>query len=134
MSDVGSVGLVGETQAQRAIEVEDWQPDAVDDQSQAMLALAPLQLDALGAVDVGVGREHAADFAARPFVGVVVDPDPEGVALGAGELALEAHPLAGQSGLDVGVIELVELAPLDFDDLAAQDLLLRLTGPVEKGS
>ena len=72
-----------------------------------MLALPRLELEPLDAVDVGVGGEEAADVAARSAVGVVVDANPEGVALGAGELALEAHSLAGERGHDVGVVELI---------------------------
>ena len=125
-ADVFAVGLVGEAQAERAVEIEDRQADAVGDDAQPMLALARLELEALDVVDVGVGREHAADVAARPAIRVVVDADPEGVALDRRELALEAHPLAGERGFEVGVIELVELAAVDLDDLAADDLGLRL--------
>ena len=131
-ADVFAVGFVGEAQTERAIEVEDRQADAVGDDAQAMLALASLELHPLDVVDVGVGREHAADVAARAPIRVVVDADPEGVALDRGKLALEAHPLAVERGFQVGVIELVELAAVDFDDFAADDVGLRFARPVEK--
>ena len=99
-----------------------------------MLALAGLELEALDVVDVGIGRENAADVAARSTVGVVVDADPEGVALDRRELALEADALAGERRLEIRVIELVEFAPVDLDDLAAEHVALGLAGPVEEGA
>ena len=97
-----------------------------------MLALARLELQPLDVIDVGVGRKKAANVAARAAIGVVVDADPERVALGARKLALEAHPLAGERGVDVCVVELVELAPFDLDDLAAEHLGGIPACPVEK--
>ena len=82
-ADVGPVGLVGEAQAQGAVEVENRQPDAVRDDAQAVLALAGLELQPLDGVDVGIGGEQAANVSARTTIGVIVDADPEGVALGA---------------------------------------------------
>ena len=67
-------------------------------------------------------------------VRVVVDADPESVALDRGELALEADALAGQRGFEIGVVELVELAAVDFDDLAADDFGLVAAAPVEEGA
>src|SRR6185503_6390286 len=131
-ADVLAVGLVGKAQAERAIEIQDRQADAVGDDAQAMLALAGFELHPLDVVDVGIGREHTADIAARTAIRVVVDTDPEGVALDRRKLALEAHPLAVERGFQVAVIELVELAAVDFDDLAADDVGLRFARPVEK--
>ncbi len=125
-ADVFAVGLVGEAQPQRAIEIEDRQADAVGDDAQAMLALAGLELEALDVVDIGVRGQHAADVAARPAIGVIIDADPESVALDRGKLALEADALAGKRGFEIGVVELVELAAVDLDDFAADDFGLRL--------
>ena len=52
--------------------------------------------------------------------------------LATGELALEAHPLSSEGGLDIRVVELIELAALDFDDLPPDDFGLRLAGPVQE--
>src|SRR6266567_1348502 len=97
-----------------------------------MLALTRLQLEALDVVDIGVRREHSSHVAARPAVRIEVDAYPERVALDRGELPLEADALSGQRGLEIRVIELVELAAVDLDNLAPDDLGLRLAGPVEK--
>ena len=97
-----------------------------------MLALARFELQPLDVVDIGVSREQAPDVAARAAIGVIIDADPERVALGAGKLPFEAHALAGKRSLDVGVVELIELAALDLDDLAAADLAGRLACPLEK--
>ena len=133
-ADVVAVRLVGKAQTLAAIEVEDRQADAVGDDAQAMLALAGLEFEALDVVDVGIRRQDAAHVAARTAVGVVVDADPEGVALDRRQLAFEADALAGQRRLEIGVVELVEFAPVDLDHLAAEDVALGLAGPVEEGA
>ena len=98
-----------------------------------MFALARLHLEALDVVDVGIGRENAADIAARSTVGVVVDADPEGVAFDRRELAFEADALTGERRLEIRVIELVEFAPVDLHDLVAEHVALGLAGPVQEG-
>jgi hypothetical protein len=133
-ADIRAVRLVGEAQPQRAIEVEDRQADAVGDDAQAVLALARFELEPLDGVDVGIGGEQAPDVAARSAIRVIVDADPERVALGAGELTLEANPLPRQCCLDVGAVELIQFAALDLDDFSADDLGGGLAGPVEEGA
>ena len=46
------------------------------------------------------------------------------------ELALEAGPLASEGCLDVGLVERVDIAPDDLDDLSADHVLGPLGGPV----
>src|SRR6202165_5123503 len=99
-----------------------------------MLALAGLELKALDVVDIGERGQNAADVAARPAIRVIIDADPESVALDRGELAFEADALAGKRGLEIGMIKLVELAAVDFDDFAADDFGLGAAGPVEEGA
>ena len=48
------------------------------------------------------------------------------------ELPLEARALAGQRGVDVGLVELEDVAPEDLDDLAAEHLVVALAEPVEE--
>ena len=97
-----------------------------------MFALAGFELEPLDVVDIGVRRQHAANFSARPAIGVEVDSYPERVALDRGELAFEVDPLTRKRGFEISVIQLVELATVDFDDLASDDFGVRLAGPLEK--
>ncbi len=121
--------LVGETDLELAVEVEDRRADAVDDEPQPVLALARLELDALDVVDVGVGDEEAADLALRRAVRVVVDADPDRRPARRRELSLEIGPLAVERGVDVRVVERVDLAPDDLDHLVADDFLVLLGDP-----
>src|SRR5450631_2361219 len=99
-----------------------------------MLALTGLELEALDRVDIGIGRQDAANVAALAAIRVVIDADPESVALDRGELPFEADALAGEGCFEIGVIELVELAAVDFDDFATDDFGLVVAAPVEKGT
>jgi hypothetical protein len=114
-ADIRAVRLVGEAHSQRAIEVEDRQANAVGDDAQAVLALARFELEPLDGVDVGIGGEQAPDVAARSAIRVVVDADPKRVALGAGELTLEANPFPRERCVDVGAVELIQFAALDLE-------------------
>ena len=124
--------LVGEAQLQLAVEIEDRQPDAVGDEPQPVLALAGLELEPLEVVDVGVGDEKAADVALRRAVRVIVDADPDRRPPRRDQLPLVDRPLAVERGVDVGVVELVDVAAEDFDDLVADNLVLPLAQPVQE--
>ena len=110
--DADPVGerLVREAELELAVEVEDRHADAVGDEAQPVLALAGLELEPLQVIDVAVGDEEAAHRALRRLVGVVVDVDPDRRPAGDDELPLEAGALAVERGVDVGVVELVDLA------------------------
>ena len=82
--------LVGEAQAQLAIEVEDRQADAVGDEAQPVLALTRLELEPLQVIDVAVRREEAADVSLLVAVRVVVDAHPD-------RRAARASPVATRS-------------------------------------
>ena len=97
-----------------------------------MLALPCFELQPLQVVDVGIGREEPADEAVRAAVGVIVDADPDRGTARRRELPLEIRPLAADRRLDVGLVELIDVAAVDLDDLASEDLLRTLAGPVEK--
>ena len=99
-----------------------------------MLALAGLELEALDVIDIGESGQHATDVAPRSAIRVIIDADPESIALDRRELAFEADPLAGKRGFEISVIELVELAAVDLDDFAADDFGLGAAGPVEEGA
>src|ERR1700674_2518053 len=94
-----------------------------------MLALAGLELEALDVVDIGESGHHATHIALRRAIRVIIDADPESVALDRGELAFEADALAGKRGFEIGMIKLVELAAVDFDDFG-----VGAAGPVEEGA
>src|ERR1700681_535581 len=98
-----------------------------------MLALAGLELEALDVVDIGESGQHDTHIALRPAVRVIIDADPESVALDRGELAFEADALAGKRGFEISVIKLVEVAAVDFADFAADDFGLGAAGPIEEG-
>jgi len=70
----------------------------------------------------------------RAAVGVEVDANPERVALDRGKLAFEAHPLAGKRGFEIGVIKLIEIAAVDFDDFKADDFGLGAAAPIEESA
>ena len=97
-----------------------------------MFALAGFELEPLDVVDIGVRRQHAANFSARPAIGVEVDSYPERVALDRGELAFEVDPLSRKRGFEISVIQLVELATFDFDDFAPDHFGLGLAGPLQE--
>jgi hypothetical protein len=124
--------LVGEAQAELAIEVQDGQADAVGDEAQAVLALAGLELEALQVIDVAVGREEAADMTVLVAIGVVVDAHPDRLPARQRVLPLVAGALAAERRLDVRAIELVALAPDDLDDLASEHLVDALAEPFEE--
>src|ERR1700675_932836 len=97
-----------------------------------MLALAGLELEALDVVDIGESGQHATHIALRPAIRVIIDTDPESVALDRGELALEADALAGEGCFEISVIKLVDFAAVDLDDFTANDFGLGKPGPVEE--
>ena len=98
-----------------------------------MLALAGLELEALQVVDVAVGDEEAADAPLRVAVRVVVDADPDRRPARRDELALEAGPLAGERGVDVRVVELVDVAARATSMTSRpEDLVGALAQPVEE--
>src|SRR5438105_15379832 len=97
-----------------------------------MLALAGLELEMLDIVDIGESGQHATDLASRPSIGVIIDTDPESAALDRGELAFEADALAGKGCLEISMIKLVEVAPVDLDDCTANDFGLCEPGPVDE--
>ena len=99
-----------------------------------MLALTGLELEALDVIDIGESGQHATDVAPRSAIRVIIDADPESIALDRGELAFEADPLAGKRGFEISVIKLVELAAVDLDDFAADDFGLGAADPVEEGA
>ena len=110
--DADPVGerLVGEAQAELAVEMEDRQADAVGDEAQPVLALARLELQPLQVIDVAVRREEAADVSLLIAVGVVVDAHPERLAARQRELPFVAGAFAAERGVDVRAVELVAFA------------------------
>ena len=132
-ADPCAEGLVGEAQLQLAVEVQDRQADTVCDEPQTVFALTRLELESLQVVDVAVRDEEAAHLTLGIPVRVVVDADPHRWPPRRDELPLVHGPLAGQGGVDVRVVELVDVAAEDLDHLAAEDLVRALSQPLEHG-
>ena len=82
--------LVRKAELLPPVEIQDRHPDAVGDETQAVLALAGLELEALQVIDVAVGDEEAAHVALLVAIRVVVDAHPERLAARHRELPLEA--------------------------------------------
>ncbi len=128
-ADPVAEGLVGEADLELPVEIEDRGADAVGDEPQPVLALAGFELEPLQVVDVGVGDEEATDVTLRRAVRVVVDADPDRRAPRRDQLPLEIGPLAVERSVDVGVVERVDVAADDLDDLPADDVFVPLGDP-----
>ena len=125
--------LIREAQLELPVEIDDRRADAVGDDPQPVLALPGFELQPLQRVDVGVGDEKAANRAGGAAIRVVIDANPDGRAPPRGELAFVPGPLAVEGRIDIGRVELEDLAPDDFDHLVPDHVVVALVGPIEKG-
>ena len=123
---------VRKAQLELAVEIQDRQPDAVGDQAQPVLALAGFELELAQVIDVGVGHQESAHQAFFGAIGVVIDADPDRRTARGGQLALETGAFARQRGLDVGLVELEDVAADELDHLAPDHLVRALAQPLQE--
>ena len=131
-SDPVAERLVGESDLELSIEMDDRRSDAIGDEAQPVLAPARFELEPLELIDVGIRDEETPDVAVGGAVRIVVDPDPHRRPPGHGQLPLEPGPLAAQRGFDIGFEERILVAAGDLLDLVADQLGNRQPGPFDE--
>jgi len=125
-------GPVREAKFQLPVEVQDRQTDAVGHQTQPLLTLPGFELQPLQMIDVAVRDEEPADQSRWAAVRVVVDADPDRGPGRRHELPLEPGALAGERCFHIRVVQLVDVAADDFDDLAADHFVRLLAEPLHE--
>ena len=130
-ADARTKRFVGKSNLELAIEIQDGDTDTVGNEAQPMFALPCLQFELLQMIDIAVRQQKPPHLPLRVAIGVVVDANPDRRAAGRDQLPLVGSALAGQRRLDVGAIELEDVAPHHLDGLAAQHVGLAHANPVE---